>query len=306
MNISFIVSNFNGAPIIEECLPTVIANMRPGDELIFADDCSTDHSLELVKKLCPDVVIVKTPHNMGFSANNNHAARQANNEWLFFLNNDMRMAPDCTDILREYVEKKPHVFSVSPCIYYANEPAKPNFAYSRTHWVHGWLKDVSTRDPAEIGEDPIESFTFCGGAFLCRKKEFFDYGAFNELYSPFYFEDTDLSMKALFAGQKILCIPQSKIYHYIHWSISKTGTKRDVKTIYERNRYLFHWVNFSFSYLLTRHHIPRLWIIFKSLLKFKKNKLVDFMSAVKAYRQYKKQPFLKKVTDLELERYYQK
>ncbi len=102
MKISFIITSFNVAPYIAQCLDSLKGCVRPGDEVILVDDGSSDHTDLLAEKrfakgFGPDVATqlvllgtntiggVGIPANVGLA----HATREA----VFFVDGDDWMEP---------------------------------------------------------------------------------------------------------------------------------------------------------------------------------------------------------------------
>ena len=87
MKISVIVTNWNGLRLLKKFLEKVIINSPEANEIILADDASTDKSLIYVKKLQKKyfkLKILTNKKNIGFSRNSNQAAKKAMEISLFF------------------------------------------------------------------------------------------------------------------------------------------------------------------------------------------------------------------------------
>ena len=95
MEISIIITNYNGISIIKETLPTIVdaATQDPDNyyEILFIDDCSVDNSIQYVKKNYPDVKIRKTVKNSGYMHANNFGVNNAKFPLVFCVNNDMKI-----------------------------------------------------------------------------------------------------------------------------------------------------------------------------------------------------------------------
>ncbi len=278
--ISFIVSNFNGAPILKKCLPSVAAELEKEDELIFADDCSTDESIQIARDIAPAIRVIQTPENLGFSGNNNHAARRAKNPLLYFLNSDITLERGGTSHLRSFLEKT-KAFAAGPIIKRAHKKDDIEFAYTRVRWSHGMLKEFFPgKYTGTIPSQPTPSLMLCGGAFMCQKEGFLKLGGFDEeLFSPFYFEDYDISLRARRAGYSLFCIPRANVYHHSGWSIYRNFSWHDAKRITYRNRYLLHWLHLPASLLVKKHFSYRIQILFKALFKRDRLEWGSFLDA---------------------------
>lgn len=93
MNISFIVTAFDVAAWLPQCLETLGPCLRAGDQVILVDDGSSDGSAEICRnfawpgvEVVPVLIGTNTPGGVGIPANIglNHATRDA----VFFLDGD--------------------------------------------------------------------------------------------------------------------------------------------------------------------------------------------------------------------------
>ncbi|MDA8575562.1 glycosyltransferase [Candidatus Marinamargulisbacteria bacterium] len=157
--ITAIITNYNGRSILENCLPETHAILVANGihEIILADDCSTDDSLDYVSKNFPDIIISKTTQNSRFSINCNTAAKKATGDILFFLNNDM--IPKKLDIesVRHIFKNSPNLFSCSPKIDLYENITLINQGICNGFFKDGWFHVISDR-PAVNQLDENQSF----------------------------------------------------------------------------------------------------------------------------------------------------
>lgn len=90
--VSVIVPNFNKARILEQCLKALLAQTYAPMEIVFVDDCSTDGSAAIARRLGLDVL--STPVNSGPSGARNLGSARARGAVLFFVDSDVALAPD--------------------------------------------------------------------------------------------------------------------------------------------------------------------------------------------------------------------
>lgn len=88
--VSIIMPSWNTARFIGESIQCVINQTYPNWELLIVDDCSTDNSDELVKPYLHDKRIryFKNEKNSGAALARNKAMREAQGEWIAFLDSD--------------------------------------------------------------------------------------------------------------------------------------------------------------------------------------------------------------------------
>lgn len=106
INISIIIPVYNAKNFIVDCLKSVSAQTFAGNfECILVDDCGIDNSIVLAKEYidsCDSNAmfrILRQEYNQGPSSARNRGIREANGEYVFFLDADDSIAPDCLELL---------------------------------------------------------------------------------------------------------------------------------------------------------------------------------------------------------------
>ena len=107
---SIIIPAYNTEDFIEECILSVLKQAECGCEyeVIVIDDCSTDSTLEIVKGITSNnLLILKAEMNSGPGAARNKGIEVASGEWVLFLDSDDILHPEA---LLPYPVKKIHLF----------------------------------------------------------------------------------------------------------------------------------------------------------------------------------------------------
>lgn len=114
--ISIVVPVYNVEPYIRECFDSIAAQTYGGEiECIFVDDCGQDHSVEILEGLMADYhgdidfSLVHHEHNKGLSGARNTGIRRATGDYLYFLDSDDTITPDCIERLATLAMKYPGV-----------------------------------------------------------------------------------------------------------------------------------------------------------------------------------------------------
>jgi len=98
--ISVCVPVFNGERYIEECLTSVLCQGERNYELLIIDNCSTDRTVKICRKLTdPRVRLLQNTRNIGSNANFNECIRHARGELFMLLPADDLLEPDCLRLL---------------------------------------------------------------------------------------------------------------------------------------------------------------------------------------------------------------
>ena len=258
MRVSVVIPNWNGLQMLRECFPTVygeIQSHRPEDEIIVADDASSDDSVPFLREHFPDVNIVQAEGNLGFGKMCNLGIRKAQNEIVILLNNDIKAQGDFVTSCLKYFEHN-DTFAVTFQSLAEDgktfrEGAKKIGLKMGLPFVKHAQRDESRRN----SEGEIYSLYAAGGHCAVSRSKFLELGGFDAIYHPFYWEDTDLCYRAWKRGWKIYYEPKCVVVHKHMGTIRNTFPGKRIKKIKSRNRILFTWCNFS-RHILLIHHIP--------------------------------------------------
>ncbi|MDR1738862.1 MAG: glycosyltransferase [Candidatus Symbiothrix sp.] len=105
IKISIIIPLYNKENCIAETVQSVLQQSFHNFELIIVDDGSTDGSLDVVRQIQDDRIIVYTKTNGGVSAARNFGIQKAKCEYLVFLDADDIMLPNCLKTLLDLQQK---------------------------------------------------------------------------------------------------------------------------------------------------------------------------------------------------------
>jgi glycosyltransferase involved in cell wall biosynthesis len=88
--VSVIMTVYNGQPYIAEAIESALAQTYRNLELIIVDDCSPDHSEDVIRQYLGDkrLVLVRNDSNAGVAASRNRGLAIAKGEYITFLDQD--------------------------------------------------------------------------------------------------------------------------------------------------------------------------------------------------------------------------
>ncbi|MDO8659102.1 MAG: glycosyltransferase family 2 protein [Candidatus Parcubacteria bacterium] len=238
MSISIVIPNYNGEEILAKNLPKVFEAVDNA-EVIVVDDASTDGSLRTLNNFRSKISIIKNERNLGFSSSVNKGVREAKGEIVILLNTDVVPEKNfLKPLLRHFEDGK--IFAVG-CMDKSIEDGK---VILRGRGVGQWKRGFLVHSRGEINK--ASTLWVNGGSGAFRKSVWKKLGGFDELFNPFYWEDIDLSYRALKSGYKILFEPNSVVVHeHEKGAIKSTYSNFEVKTIAYRNQFIFVWKNLT-------------------------------------------------------------
>ena len=112
MDISVIIPIYNVKDYVLDCLHSVANQTKKnGVECILVDDRGTDNSMEIAEKFVSsyngmiDFRIYHHDKNKGLSAARNSGIREAKGKYLYFLDSDDTIYPNCLNIMFDSAEK---------------------------------------------------------------------------------------------------------------------------------------------------------------------------------------------------------
>ena len=245
MKTSIIIPWFNTAWLAKKNLPALIDAYKNKKnniiEIIIVDDGSSDNSFEAIKSGFPSVKIIRHKINRGFSVSVNTGVRMAKGDFVCLMNSDV--LPEVNFL------ESVHVLFKNPLLFAVSLNEKGVFGWAKGYFRNGFIG----HEPGGKGESPHSTFWVSGGSAVYRRKTWMDLGGMDEkLFSPFYWEDIDLSYRAMKRGYQLLWDPNAKVEHKHETTMSKLP-QGYVNNIRERNQLLFIWKNLGSVNLLRKN-----------------------------------------------------
>ena len=243
-SLSVIIPNYNGKHLLESYLPSVfeaLENTGVSFELIIIDDASKDDSVSFIKNTYPQVTLLINPDNRGFSYTCNQGIAIASYDLTLLLNSDVRLSPDYFEKQWTYFERE-DTFGVMGRIMSADGKKIEDAA--RILFYHGCrIKANRFYYSTDTNDQEVYTAYLSGANALVDTKKLKTLCGFDEIYSPFSFEDSDLSLRAWLLGWKCYYEHQSVCYHQVSGSTRTQIKSAFIKTVYYRNRFLYHAIH---------------------------------------------------------------
>ena len=251
MRVSIVIPTYNGLSLLQKHLPSLLrADGIMDAELLIADDGSGDGTAAWLAANVPQARVVRREQNGGFSRACNAAIAEADGDALLLLNNDVSVEPGFLPPLARALESDPSVFAVNSRILLSGRAGKDEG--EKIGGFHHGIFYVDCLPIPSPRTAPTFYATAC--AALYRRDRVDALGGFDELYSPFYWEDVDLSYRALKRGWQVLYEPESVVHHQHETTTSRLDPHYKAM-IRERNQFLFVWKNITDAGLTRRSQV---------------------------------------------------
>ncbi len=235
-SISVILPNYNGKHLMEQFIPSTLEALEFSGvdyEFIVVDDCSEDDSISFIRNNYPNFILLKNDINSGFSKTCNKGIQQATKDLIFLLNSDVQLTPNYFENQFQYFENV-ETFGVMGRI--MNFDGKKMEDTARLPYYKGGKFKANKFFYIE-GNNKVPTTYLSGANALIDRQKLQLLNGFDEIYSPFYFEDFDLGLRAWEAGWLCYYDHQSYCYHQVSSSTKKVNKGNSVKITYNRNSF---------------------------------------------------------------------
>ncbi len=187
--ISIVIPTYNSSKFMPDLLESIFKQAVDDMEVIIVDDCSTDNTVEIVKKY--PVRMVQMERNGGPAKARNRGVKEAKGDIIFFLDSDVIVLNGTVREVKEYFQNNPSASCVIGVC--ATEPLNKGFVPTYMAMFE-YIHLVSARD------GKVSVFAPRCGAI---KKELFQRaGGYDESYKGADVEDFELARRI----NKIDCI----------------------------------------------------------------------------------------------------
>ncbi len=219
--VSIIIPNKDHTDDLELCLFSMSrkSTYRNYEVLIVENNSEKEETFEYYKKLperYPKVRVLTWEKEFNYSAINNFAAKEAQGEYLLFLNNDVEiLTPDWIEEMLQNCQQE-NVAAVGVKLYYPDDTIQHAGVVLGLGGIAGHIMCRASReDPGYFGRmiSVQEISAVTAACMMVKKSEFDSVKGFDETFQV-AFNDIDLCMKFRAAGKKIVFTPYAELYHY--------------------------------------------------------------------------------------------
>lgn len=218
--ISIVILNWNGKALLQKFLPSVLAN-SPEEiaDIVVADNGSTDDSLAMLRLEFPTVGIISLDKNYGFAEGYNKALDFIKTEYSVLLNSDVEVTPGWLEAPLTLLESDQTVAGIQPKILAEQNKAffeyagaaggfmdKYGYPFCRGRILHEIEKDLGQYDT------PVDILWGSGACLFIRTSIYKEVGGLDAVFFA-HQEEIDLCWRLRSRGYRLVCVPQSVIYH---------------------------------------------------------------------------------------------
>ncbi len=265
VSIAVIIVNWNSNDYLKTCLQALRSQSRLPTQIIVVDNASTDHSIQDIPNIVPEVTLVKLPQNIGFAAANNLAIKQFTTcEWIALLNPDAFPTSDWLEKFSQATVKYPDCSFFGSRLVNANQPelldgAGDSYHVSGLVWRRGHGQVAKNHYMADE-----EIFSPCAAAAFYRRQAFLEVDGFDERYFC-YVEDIDLGFRLRLQGHHGLYLADAIVHHV---GSASSGRHSDFTVYHGHRNYVWTYVKNMPTLLFWVFLLPHIFVNIISLILF--------------------------------------
>jgi GT2 family glycosyltransferase len=298
LKVAIVIVNYNGYGDTHECVQSIEAVSYNKFDVIIVDNASSYNDSERLKMNFPNVTVIESPQNLGFTGGNNIGILKAYEigvDYIFCLNNDTIVSENILDELVGFMEENQEVGLVGPVTRYYDNRETVAFAGGFIDRNTGLIKFVHKNTSISGIKEEIISCNFIEGAALfIRSALMKEIGGFNDSYF-LTSEESELCIKIADLGYKLAVLSSCSVWH----KVSKSMVAASELSCYFifRNKLFFVANNRNRCKVADIYHIIKYYLICLMSFAFKKRNyaacmglitgVLDFLRGVTGPGRYK-------------------
>jgi GT2 family glycosyltransferase/glycosyltransferase involved in cell wall biosynthesis/Tfp pilus assembly protein PilF len=228
----------NNLDLTRQCIESIFENTEAPFRICVVNQGSNDGTRGYLDGLGDAVDAIHSPRNLGFVTGNNRVIESFPGRDIVLLNNDTIVKKGWLMALRDCAHGDPGIGIVGAKLVYPD---------GRLQEAGGEIfQDGSGRnigkfdDPGRHIYNLRRDVDYCSGACLYLKRAVLDrVGGLDEVYSPAYWEDTDICFRARAAGFRVVYEPEAEVVHLEGATAGSPGKKTLSAELQARNKPIF-------------------------------------------------------------------
>jgi N-acetylglucosaminyl-diphospho-decaprenol L-rhamnosyltransferase len=252
--LAIIIVSWNVRTLLRNCLQSLTAAVGTDcatTTIMVVDNQSHDGTPEMVRNEFPQVQLIEPQRNTGFAGGNNIGLRALGfgrhptpvdvPEYVLLLNPDTEPAPGSIETLCRFLDGRPDLAVVGPCLRYADgsvqssrrrNPSRMSLFWESTlleRWwpQNRWARWYHCADRPDDSPQPVDWLV--GAALLVRSEAISAAGLLDERYFMYSEEqEWQQRIQQVWGGRAIVYLPTAAITHYEGRSSEQVPARRHI------------------------------------------------------------------------------
>lgn len=216
--VSIIIVTYNSSEYVLDTLDSAISQTYSNIEIIVADDCSTDNTVNICcewitshQDMGRDLKIVTSEKNTGVSGNANRGFAASRGEWIKFIAGDDILAPSAIEAYIDFIQRHQEVRHLRACaVHFSGSFSEADLKKHDRISTFMYRDDVTAKDQYKI---ITKTFFGSGPTYFIHAGTFRSIGCFDERFQMQ--EDYPLFIKMIGHGYKMEYLDHITVYKRI-------------------------------------------------------------------------------------------
>ena len=211
-SVGVVIPTYDRDDLLETCLEHVARQTVRPAQIVIIDNGTRKIMPEFLRKFEP-LDWIPLSYNRGTAVAFNLGIGAAKHcDYVFLLNNDVEMEPECLSHLVQALEQDRSYSAAVPKLLRWSDPRYLDGVGDEILLGGGAYRVGNGELDAGQYDEPVPVFSACAAAALYRTSLFEDVGCFDEDFFA-YREDVDLSLRAQLRGHRCLYVPTARAHH---------------------------------------------------------------------------------------------
>ncbi|HSP98931.1 MAG TPA: glycosyltransferase family 2 protein [Candidatus Dormibacteraeota bacterium] len=213
--VTVIILTWNRVDDVVTCLESFSEVKYPNLEVVVVDNASADETVETLRARYDWITLIVNDDNLGYVGGNNVGIRYAlekGADYVFILNSDTKMIPNCLDELVRTMQADPRIAITGAKNLYMQNPAFSWGKYGVLNWgpmlcrTHGrFVRDYPESSPKDVD-------WVIGNGCMMSREALEKVGIFDNDFFQVN-EDVDWCIRARKAGYRVVYVDTAAIQH---------------------------------------------------------------------------------------------
>lgn len=249
LKLAIVILNWNGKPLLEKFLPSVIQHCPVYARIFIADNGSEDDSAGFVGEQYPDIAFLDLKKNHGYTGGYNKSLNLIQAEYYVLLNSDIEVTPGWIDPIIDIMDKNPDIAACQPKILSWHDRSLFEYAGASGGYIdkygypfcRGRIFEQLEEDKGQYNST-ADVFWATGACMFVRRSDFNLAGKLDKDFFA-HMEEIDLCWRLKRMGKRIVCQPSSVVYHVGGGTLPKNNPRKT-------------YLNFRNNLLLLAKNLP--------------------------------------------------
>ena len=217
--VAIVILNWNGQAMLEKYMSSVLQYSKDEATVYVADNASTDQSMEMLRQHFPGVKLIPLEKNWGFAEGYNKALKQVDAEYYLLLNSDIEVTHHWLTPMTEYMDNHPDVAACQPKLLSIFDKDRFEYAGASGGYLDHFGYPFCRGRIFETVEEDNGQYDYAtdilwatGAALMIRSKDYWEAGGLDGRFFA-HNEEIDLCWRLRIRGRRIVCLPESYVYH---------------------------------------------------------------------------------------------